>query len=219
MTRVVRQPNPKELNDVASPDLLRECGNRLTDPELWEEFQKRFQRRIFLYLLRACRISRGQQDALREVILDLAQEVYVRLVKNDGRMLQSFRGQTEFSVKAFLARVAASVVSDHFRYQMAEKRQAQVISLDHAKEMIENARIDGTDLDAKSVGALLSWIDVERVLNNDEDRKNATRNLLIFKLHYMDGFTASELSAFPGFDLTVSGIEAVLNRMRKKLRR
>ena len=85
--------------------------------------------------------------------------------------------------------------------------------------MIENARVDGTDLDAKSIGALLSWIDVERVLNNDEDRKNATRNLLIFKLHYMDGFTASELSAFPGFSLTVSGIEAVLNRMRKKLRR
>ena len=135
MAREVRQLRPKELEGIASEDLLRECGNRLTDPELWEEFQKRFQRRIFLYLLRACRISRGQQDALREVVLDLAQEVYVRLVKNDGRMLQTFRGQTEFSVKAFLARIAASVVSDHFRYQMAEKRQAQVISIDYAKEM------------------------------------------------------------------------------------
>ncbi len=203
---------------ASSPDLLRECGRRLTDPDIWEEFQRRFQRRIFLYLLRACRISTGRQDGIREVILDLAQEVYVRLVQNDGRILQSFRGKSEFAVKAFLARIAASVVVDHFRYQMAEKRQAQVISIDHAKEMIENSRVDGADLDSKSVGALLSWIDVERVLQSDDDRKNAARNLLIFKLHYIDGFTAPELAAFPVFSLSVSGIEAVLNRMRRKLR-
>lgn len=93
-----------------------------------------------------------------------------------------------------------------------------MISIDHAKEMIENSRVDGADLDAKSVGALLSWIDVERVLESDDDRKNAARNLLIFKLHYIDGFAAPELAAFPVFSLSVSGIEAVLNRMRRKLR-
>ena len=215
----MRAESSKEPYDgeLPSSDLLRECGQRLTDIDLWNEFQKRFQRRIFLYLLRACRVSRGQQDELREVVLDLAQEVYVRLVQNDGRMLRSFRGQTEFAVKAFLARIATSVVADHFRYQMAEKRQAQVISIDHAREMIENSRVDGADLDAKSVSALLSWIDVERVLRSDDDRKTAARNLLIFKLHYIDGFTAPELSAFPVFSLSVSGVEAVLNRMRRKL--
>ena len=204
--------------EVSSSDLLRECGHRLTDIDLWDEFQKRFQRRIFLYLLRACRVSRGQQDEVREVVLDLAQEVYVRLVQNDGRILRSFRGQTEFAVKAFLARVATSVVADHFRYQMAEKRQAQVISIDHAREVVENSRIAGADLDEKTIGAVLSWIDVDRVLKNDEDRRHAARNLLIFKLHYIDGFTAAELAEFPGFSLSVSGIEAVLNRIRKRLR-
>ena len=73
--------------------------------------------------------------------------------------------------------------------------------------------------DSPAIGALLSWIDVERVLEGDSDRRHATRNLLIFKLHYIDGFTASELAAFPGFSLSVSGIEAVLSRMRKRLRR
>ena len=204
---------------VSSAALLRECGVHPTDTDLWEEFQKRFQKRIFLYVLRACRISRGHQDEIREIVLDLAQEVYVRLVQNEGRMLQSFRGQTDFAVKAFLARIATSVVSDHFRYLAAEKRQAQVISIDHAREMVESSRVEGKDLDSPAIGALLSWIDVERVLEGDRDRRHATRNLLIFKLHYIDGFTASELAAFPGFSLSVSGIEAVLSRMRKRLRR
>ncbi len=101
---------------ISSATLPRECGVHPTDTDLWEEFQKRFQKRIFLYVLRACRISRGHQDEIREIVLDLAQEVYVRLVQNEGRMLQSFRGQTDFAVKAFLARIATSVVSDHFRY-------------------------------------------------------------------------------------------------------
>jgi len=216
----VRAESSKELYDgeLPSSDLLRECGQRLTDIDLWNEFQKRFQRRIFLYLLRACRVSRGQQDEVREVVLDLAQEVYVRLVQNDGRILRSFRGQTEFAVKAFLARVATSVVADHFRYQMAEKRQAQVISIDHAREVVENSRVTGGDLDEKAIGAVLSWIDIDRVLRSDEDRRNAARNFLIFKLHYIDGFTSAELSEFPGFALSVSGIEAVLNRIRKRLR-
>ena len=204
--------------EIPSSDLLRRCGHRLTDIELWDEFQKRFQRRIFLYLLRACRVTRGQQDELREVVLDLAQEVYVRLVQNDGRILRSFRGQTEFAVKAFLARIATSVVADHFRYQMAEKRQAQVISIDQARENVETSRVAGTDFDEQAIGAVLSWIDIDRVLRSDGDRRNAARNFLIFKLHYVDGFTSAELSEFPGFALSVSGVEAVLNRIRKRLR-
>lgn len=202
---------------IPSADLLRACGQRLTDTRLWEEFQSRFQRRIFLYLLRACRISRGHQGEMREVLPDLAQEVYVRLVKNEGRILQSFRGETDFAVRAFLARIATSVVADHFRYQAAEKRQAQVISIDQARETIESSRVDGSDLNSKIMCGILSWIDVERLLAADEDRKFAARNMLIFKLHYVDGFTAAELAAFPGFELSVSGVEAVLSRTRKRI--
>ncbi len=205
--------------EVSSWDLVRECGEALTDVDLWDDFQKRFQRRIFLYLLRACRVSRGRQDELREVVLDLAQEVYVRLVQNDGRILRSFRGQTEFSVKAFLARIATSVVADHFRYQMAQKRQAHVISIDDAREMVEKSRVTGENPDEETIGAVLSWIDIDRVLSSDGDRRNAARNFLIFKLHYLDGFTAAELSEFPGFTLSVSGVEAVLSRVRKRLRK
>jgi hypothetical protein len=62
-----------------------------------------------------------------------------------------------------------------------------------------------------------SWIDVERIVEGDPDRKNARRNALIFKLHYIDGFEAGEIASFPGFELTKSGVETILTRLRKRI--
>lgn len=204
--------------DRSSSDLLRTCGERLDDLDSWNEFQKRFHRRIFLYLLRSCRVSRGDQRELEDVLLDLAQEVYVRLVQNDGRILKSFRGENDFSVRAFLARVAASVVADHFRYGEADKRKAKVIPIEDVRQAMEQGvreRSQGTDASE----SVLSLIDIERVLTRKDQTRHAARNALIFKLHYVDGFTAGEIAAFPGFGLSVRGVEAVLSQLRKKLRR
>jgi DNA-directed RNA polymerase specialized sigma24 family protein len=208
----------RPTGEVSSADLLRECGKRLTDIELWKKFQERFQGRIFLYVLRATR-SRHMQDNVSDTVTDLAQDVYLRLVQNDGRILRSFRGTTEFSVMAFLARISVSVVSDHNRRGTADKRKAQLVSIDEVREELETSQRDVADFDANSLAAILSWIDVERVLQEDPDQRNARRNLLIFKLHYIDGFTAAEIAGFPAFDLTVSGIETILARLRKRIRR
>ena len=206
------------LDQITHADLLRRCGERRADAELWAEFQRRFQKRVFLYLLRAARAAARANTDIHEHLNDLAQEVYLRLVKNDGRILRSFREDSEFAVRAFLARVASSVVQDHFRYQSAERRQADVIPIDEARA------VPGHDphQPARASGAtdtLLSMIDVERSLAAGENIPQRARNLLIFKLHYYDGFTAAELAAFPGFGLTLSGIEAVLNRTRNRLRK
>lgn len=200
--------------DLPSPDLLRLCGQKLTDKVLWQRFQDRFQKRIFTYLLRSLRDRQGKEDAA-DVVGDLAQDVYIRLVQENGRMLRSFKGDTEFSVLAFLARICMSVVTDHYRYQNREKRQAsQVIPIEQART--ENLLDPEADLDMSSV---LSWIDVERLVESESDRANAARNVLIFKLHYIDGFSQAEIAQFPGFNLVESGVEAVLGRLRTRLRK
>jgi RNA polymerase sigma-70 factor (ECF subfamily) len=195
---------------------LRQCGRDLGNRALWSEFERRFQKRIFLYLFRASRASGQDPDYTREHLLDLAQEVYLRLLQNDGRMMKSFRKDSDLAVRAFLARIATAVVSDHFRYQSAGKRQAQVIPIDEAREAIESWR--GADPGAGQVNSLLSWIDVERELAVAEERGRVARDLLIFKLYYIDGFTATELAAFPGFRLTAAGVEAAVTRIRGRLR-
>jgi RNA polymerase sigma factor (sigma-70 family) len=202
-------------DDASGADLLRECGEKLTDREIWARFQHRFQGLIFLYLLRALRYQSMRED-VSGIVPDLAQEVYIRLVRRDGHALRSFRGTTEFSVMAFLARFCTNVVADHFQSQTRDKRKAQVISIEDAR-LRETRDAGGSRPDPNSLSSILAWIDIERIVESDADRKNARRNALIFKLHHIDGLSALEISQVPGFGLTRGGVETVLARLRKKI--
>src|SRR5437016_10430297 len=206
--------------ETSAADLLRECGEKLTDRVLWTKFQERFQGLIFLYLMRALRLRRIQDDTA-DVVPDLAQEVYLRLVQHDGRVLRSFRGTTEFSVLAFLGRISSSVVTDYQRQLATEKRRAPVVPIESIKagELTGSRSAGAAEFDSNAIGAILSWIDVERIVEGDPDRKNARRNALIFKLHHIDGFQAGEIARFPGFELTKSGVETVLTRLRKRIQK
>jgi DNA-directed RNA polymerase specialized sigma24 family protein len=214
---VFRRHKPGE---TPAADLLRECGEKLTDRVLWTKFQERFQGLIFLYLMRALRLRRIQDD-VSDIVPDLAQEVYVRLVRHDGRILRSFRGTTEFSVMAFLTRVSFSVAQDHQRQISSEKRRAQVIPIESARagEAAGFRPAESPEFDPNALSSILSWIDIERIVERDPDHKNARRNALIFKLHYIDGFEAGEIAGFPGFELTTSGVQTILARMRKRIQK
>src|SRR2546430_15722033 len=128
----IRRFRWQKAGDASAADLLRECGQKLTDRALWAKFQERFQGLIFLYLLRALRFRSIREDAAG-IVPDLAQEVYLKLVQHDGRILRSFRGDTEVSVMAFLARISASVVQDHQRHGASEKRRGLVVPIDSAQ--------------------------------------------------------------------------------------
>src|SRR2546426_4440328 len=151
--------------ETSAADLLRECGEKLTDRALWTEFQGRFRRRIFLYLMRALRLRRIQDDAC-DVVPDLAQEVYLRLVQHDGRVLRSFRGTTEFSVLAFLGRISSSVVTDYQRQLATEKRRAPVIPIESLKagEMTGSRSADTAGLATDDVRPDPLLIHVTRII-------------------------------------------------------
>ena len=65
--------------------------------------------------------------------------------------------------------------------------------------------------------ALLELIDVEKALRTDEESKNPERDLLIFRLHFVEGLSAREIASIPGLKLTTSGSEKVLSRVRNRL--
>lgn len=210
----------RQDDETPAADLIRQCGEKLTDRVLWGKFQQRFQGLIFLYLMRAMRLRRIQDD-VADIVPDLAQEVFVRLVQRDGQNLRSFRGTTEFSAMAFLARIASSVVQDYQRQLMSEKRRANVVPIETAKigEIAAARSAQSPEFDSSTLSSIISWIDIERIVEGDPDRKNARRNALIFKLHYIDGFEAGEISRFPGFELTKSGVETILARLRKRIQK
>jgi RNA polymerase sigma-70 factor (ECF subfamily) len=208
----------KRAGEMSAPDLVRECGERLTDRELWRQFQERFQGLIFIYVMRSLRLRLIQED-VTGIVPDLAQEVYVKLVQHDGRVLRSFKGSSEFSVRAFLAKISASVVHDYQRRATTEKRSAQVIPIDYARAAESNRKntADAPQVDFSQLGSILSLIDVERIVESDVDQKNARRNALIFQLHYINGLECAEIASFPVFGLTASGVQAILARLRKRM--
>jgi RNA polymerase sigma factor (sigma-70 family) len=215
MTDTLRFRRTETGDPLSSADLLRECGQRMTDPVLWKQFQDRFQKSILTGVMRVM-WNRFRNDCLEEAC-DLVQDVYLRMLDNEGRMLRSFKGETDFSVRAFLARVILNVVSDHYRSMEAEKRRpAEIISIDEARQQNRDIAGEAGELD---IASILSWIDVERLMESDGDRRHAARNVLIFKLHYVDGFTVSEIAEFPAFDLQDTGIDKVLKNMRAHLKK
>ncbi len=218
MHESIRRFRWQKAGETHAADLLRECGEKLTDRTLWEKFHERFQGLIFLYLMRALRMRRIQDDA-GDIVPDLAQEVYIRLVQHDGRILRSFRGTTEFSVMAFLARVSAAVAHDYQRQSATDKRgRGQVVPIDSGKTPgTRTGARESSELDTSGLGAILRWIDIQRIVEGDSDTKHAGRNALIFKLHYVDGFEAGEIANFPGFELSKSGVETILTRLRKRI--
>jgi RNA polymerase sigma factor (sigma-70 family) len=216
MTQTVRFVwRRKTASVISSPDLIRECGRKLTNQALWAEFQDRFRERIFTYLLRILHHRRIDRDDMVSVADDLAQDVCMRLVQNDGRILRDFKGETELTVAAFLARVCATVVGDHCRRESAQIRGGgDVVPISILKNDADRWQ-PASDFDTD---AILRCMDVRRLVESDPEQRHAARNALVFQLYYIDGFTFAEIAAYPGFNLTERGVETVLQRMRARIR-
>jgi RNA polymerase sigma factor (sigma-70 family) len=197
---------------LEAPDLMRECGKDLQNAELWEEFYSRFRRKILLYLLRAYRMLGGPFDEFARYADDWIQDAFTKLVQNEGRVIRSFRGTTDLSVYAFLGSIAVSIVADQLRSQRTLRRSAQVVPLDE----LQGLSAAHADTDAQ-LSAMLQVIDVERALLADEESQNPERDLLIFKLHFVEGLSAREIASMPALKLTTSGLEKVLTRVRSRL--
>ena len=73
---------------------------------------------------------------------------------------------------AFLARISSSVVQDHQRQLMSEKRRANVVPIETAKagEMAGVPSTDSAEFDSSTLSSILSWIDIERIVDGDPDR-------------------------------------------------
>jgi RNA polymerase sigma factor (sigma-70 family) len=195
-------------------ELLVECGKNLQDAALWEEFYTRYRRKIVTYLWRAFRMSSGRGEDFLEYVEDWLQDVFTKLVQHDGRVVRSFRGTTDFSVNAFLASIAVSTVADQYRAQRAARRRANLVPFETLQDF--NAPRMESDL---RISTLLELLDIEKTLRADAESKNPERDLLIFKLHFLEGLTAREIASIPTFNLTTSGLEKVLNRIRTRLTR
>lgn len=215
----------------------RELVERLVDaaPEdsLWPEFVARFQSRIRLAVLRSFRTEALRNPGLdtgppHESVVDLTQDVFVKLLDSERRALSRFRGKSEHSIYTYLSAIAVNLVRDHFKRLRAQKSPKATTSLQNTVQQQED-EADGPSYEQ----ALMSeGTGPERFVASQELRErmvaavaecspqSATvpRDRLIFQLYFIEGLTVGEIARIPSVGLSASGIEKCVRRIREALR-
>jgi RNA polymerase sigma factor (sigma-70 family) len=206
-------------------ELLIQCMQRPPDEGAWREFVHRYHGAIRASVAKTFHIRASQESDRRaqfpeDLIEDLVQAVYVRLVEEGNRALDRFQGDHENSIFQYLGIIAVNVVRDYFREARAQKRPKLSFSLDELLEntgeggMLRNAvtGINGGTADSVTLE------DLEGALKRSVSRRHSDRDALIFKLRYYEGLTLEEIKKALALSISPIGIGSILNRINGKLR-
>ena len=226
-------------DELTTEALLRRCRKRPPDEAAWQEFVRRYHSVIKANVVRYFHLKAGQEferrsQVLEDSIEDLVQNVYLRLIDDNSRVLKAFHGKLDNSLPAYLTMISVNVVKDHFRGIKADKRPKIIFSLD---ELIENEgegrvfigassdihgnQSGGNQSGGKQTGSpspAFTIEDIDALLNKALSNRNRDRNTLIFKLRYCDGLTLEEIRNSLGLDMSPMGIGSILSRINKQLR-
>ena len=195
-------------SDLPANELARLCCDA-GNPDAWSEFQGRFHRTIQLAIIRAgCRVP--------EEIEDLEQDVALRLVADDYRILRNFKPIKDDSIYAFLATVAQNATRDYLRSRQAQK----VPNARHRFEM-EDGDLSfivspPSRNDSPEWHIFLDQID--RFLKTLMPEPITMRDYNIFWMFYRTGLTAQEICRVPAIGLGVKGVEASIHRTKQRLK-
>ena len=144
----------------------------------------------------------GFGDAGREYVEDCKQETWRKLLESGPEYLGHHRSENVNSVHAFVKQVAFTTSMDYLRKQLGRFDQPP----------------EGPGGDA----AFVIDFDNELLLESIQKRLSATessRNIVIFWLKHRDGMTPAQIASIRQFGLSRNGIETVLDRMLRDLKK
>lgn len=215
------------INELGAAQLLARCSVRPVDEEAWQEFVRRYHATIRTAVLKTFRGKSREEVDRREqfpddTAEDLVQTVYCRLVDNRSQALQKFKGRHENSIYQYLMMISVNVVRDHFREMKALKRPKitysldEILAADGAAMYAEKARIESA-VESRS-DPLYTMEEIENALRKAVGWRNRDRDVLIFKLYYLEGLTLDEIINLLELGITGVGVNSILNRIARRMR-
>jgi RNA polymerase sigma factor (sigma-70 family) len=203
------------MKDARVVELFRICTMGSRDERAWHEFVLRFQPRLRAGVARVLR--RLDQAATTDSVEDLVQDVYCRLLE---RGAGAFRGDSEGEVLTYLQRVCESVVVDRLRGRATAKRggRAHFVELGESDgALVEVVADGGSSPEARCLNRELRGLLLDgcRGLLDGQWRE---RNLAIFELAVLDGWTSREIAQRFDCGLKTGSIDSVIHRQRRKLK-
>src|SRR5579863_3173992 len=192
---------------ISVNELAQACA-RSADAAEWEEF---LRRTTPLATVVAARVARLWSIAPTAALIDdILQEVYLKLCEQDRRILRDFEPRGQDSFLGLLRIVAASSANDYFRRLRSAKRGGKVVTTQLDAEPVSGTPNGSGESAGLHKSVLLSQLDGRlRAANGAVSERDRS----LFWLYYGQGFTADEIAALPGVELSAKGVESALRRV------
>ncbi len=209
---------------LSNRELIAHLAGAGPDDPAWQEFVSRCERRIRLTSYRRFRVEAEHNrasdvDWTGEMVKDLTQDVFLRLLDAERKPLAHFKGRNENSIYTYLSAIASNLVHDHFKKLRAQKTPPAARSLDEPLPTSDGAQ-------GPSVGENVASTrpGPEHTAQADELRRRIgaviqrlgfpKRDRLVFRFYFLEGRTIKELASCRAVGLSRSGVEKCVRRLR-----
>jgi RNA polymerase sigma factor (sigma-70 family) len=224
--------HPKEAKGLSNRDLIDRLVAADPEDSIWPEFVARFQNRIRLAVLRCFQAESRRNPGLdtglpQDAVVDLTQEVFVKLLESDRRALSRFRGRSEHSIYTYLNTISVNLVRDHFKKLRAQKTPRASASLSNVIQPAsegggpsyhEALMSDGPGPERFVASSELRARMAAAVAEAAPRSSSAPRDRLVFRLYFIEGLTVGEIARIGSIGLSTSGVEKCVRRIRDALR-
>jgi len=199
------------VSSIAANKLARICAYSTDAPE-WEQFVRLITPVV---ALTARRVSLVWGNASAQLVSEIVQEVFLKLVEDNRRILREFEDRGNEAFLKLLRVVAASVATDYHRRAQASKRGGRSNAMALKAGLSHSEVFDEQATRAVEWPALMAQLDGLLRLNPETI---SPRDRQIFWLYYRQGLSAQAIAKIPAMELTSKGVESALRRMAQLLR-
>jgi RNA polymerase sigma factor (sigma-70 family) len=212
-----------DYREFSNNDLIKRCADESDNQLVWNEFYRRVDEHVRRVVMQQCRLRHLNAQ---ELVDDLTQNVYFRLVENNCKALRTFRGENENAIYAFLAVTTQRVVCTYWHRENAKKRRHIKVPLDEpaSSGSAADERLRLIDIlanpyaplpDARLILESLRQ-EVEMILEELITGNEKERDKKIFLYHVYKGLTPQQISERVG--LSAKRIRNIITAVKKRLR-
>jgi RNA polymerase sigma factor (sigma-70 family) len=219
---ILSGPGGMNLRQLDPIELFRICAAERENEDAWSEFLRRYMTKLKYFVHGALRQVYGRStchgestasDGFQES--DLLQNSIVRLVENDCAAMKRFSGTSENDLLAYLAVICRSSVLDTLRHNNAQKRKpAATEGEETVMTSIGSLRsANHTEFEREILAHELVSLSLQTIQAHSRSDDVSNRDRLVFKLHFFDGLSYSQISRCKGINLSKAGVEKLLKRL------
>lgn len=190
--------------------IINRCINS-TNADDWLNFYNQFDKYIRRYIRNY--FIKQRLVFNYNLLEDMVQEVYLKLLMEDKKALRAFVGSTDNSFLSYLSKIAQTIAGLYLRWHRASKRTATEISLQdaHVDDCIHPKNESHTQIEAQILQFEINKLMTKLFSGNNKDRDQQIFNL------YLEGFTSNEIAQIKTLQMKPSTVETTLRRTKHRL--